>query len=168
MSQQRFVLDGVPVSYCEGAFTARFDMDASDAEAVSYDDTVVLVVVARMGAPGFRANKDGDLIRVNRFEVRAAKVADEKTGNELAEMFDIDIQQKLPYTPAGVAAASAVVPAAAIPPPTKPKATTPVVVPASTNGSNGAAAPVGAPVPASVGAAGSHAHDDALRDFLGT
>lgn len=167
---QRFVLDGVPVSYCEGAFTARFDMDASDAEAVSYDDTVVLVVVARMGAPGFRANKDGDLIRVNRFEVRAAKVADEKTGNELAEMFDIDIQQKLPYTPAGVAAAASVT--APIPPPVSAPAksvsasTTAGVAPAAPNGIS---TPVGAPVGVPVGVgAGSHAHDDALRDFLGT
>lgn len=162
--QQRFVLDGVPVSYCEGAFTARFDMDSADAEAVSYDDTVVLVVVARMGAPGFRANKDGDLIRVNRFEVRAAKVADDKTGNELAEMFDIDIQQKLPYTPAGVAAASAVT--APIPPPAAP-ARTAGVVPSSP--ANGVSTPVGAPVAAAAAVgAGAHEHDAALRDFLGT
>lgn len=164
MTQQRFVLDGQPVSYCEGGFAAKFDMDSADAENTEYGDTVVLVVVARMGLPGFRETKEGEVVRINKFEVKAARVADEKTGLELAEMFDIDIQQKLPYTPAGVAAAAAVPAAPAIPPPRAPKPpTTAGVVPTPASSSNGAgvSVPTGAPVTGPL-----HAHDDALREFL--
>jgi len=154
--QQRFTLDGQPVSFCQGGFTAAFDMTTADAESVSYDDTVVLVVVARMGLPSFTETKSGDIIRKNKFEVSAARVADPKLGNELAEMFDLEIQQKLPFTPAAAAAAAS----AALPPP-------PPGVAGSTAGVVPSGPPVGVPVGAPVGApVGTHAHDDALRSFL--
>lgn len=94
----RFVLDGVPVAYCEGTFSKNFDMDPKDAEEVVYDDTYVMVVVARAAPPSFHSNKTGDLIRRNHFEVSAAKVADATMSSELAELFDLEIQQKLPFS----------------------------------------------------------------------
>jgi hypothetical protein len=149
--QQTFDLDGAPVAYCEGGFAAKFDMDASDAKAVSYGDTVVLVVVARVGLPSFRETKEGDIVRVNKFEVKASKVADDKTGTELAEMFDMDVQRTLPYS-VGTAAAASV---AKAPQRTVPASSTAKVAPAPTN----------APGATTV-AAGPHVHDDALREFL--
>lgn len=154
MSQQTFDLDGCPIAYCEGGFAAKFDMDADDAKAVSYGDTVVLVVVARVGLPSFRETKEGDIIRINKFETKAAKVADTKTGTELAEMFDMDVQRTLPYSVGTAAAASVPKP----PQPSVPAPSTAKVAPAPTNGA-------GVPGAATV-APGPHVHDAALREFL--
>lgn len=153
--QQRFVLDGIPVSACEGAFVRRFEMDPKDAEAVSYDDTVVLVVVARVGAPAFRTDKNGELIRVNKFEISVGRVAPLDMGHELAEMFDLDIQQKLPF--------GAPLPALAAPaPPARPASAPQTAGTAPVD----SFLPRGTPVASAAPGAGSHANDEALREFL--
>lgn len=157
-NQQRFVLDGVPVSSCDGAFTKRFEMDTKDAESVTYDDTVVMIVVARVALPGFRQNKEGEVVRINKFEVSAARVAPKDMGDELAEMFDIDIQQRLPFTTPVTSVASGALGTPA-PMPAAPSA------PAS-NGHTVGVVPQGTPVGVAAPGAGTHAHDDALRSFL--
>ncbi len=159
-NQQRFILDGVPVSSCDGAFTRRFEMDTKDAESVTYDDVVVMIVVARVALPGFRQNKEGEVVRINKFEVSAARVAPQDMGDELAEMFDLEIQQKLPFTTAPPAMAGQGT--LGTPAPLPPPATVGV-----SNGHQAAAAPRGTPVAAAAPGAGSHAHDEALRSFLG-
>lgn len=151
--QQRFVLDGIPVTSCEGAFMRRFEMTPDDAEAVSYDDTVVLVVVARMVAPAFRTDKNGELIRVNKFELQAGRVAATDMGYELAEMFDLELQQQLSLPMAGQQTLAPV---------TRPSVAPQAPMPAA----SAVGPPVGTPVPSAAPGAGSHAHDAALRAFL--
>lgn len=112
---QRFQIDGVPVVGCEGVFARRFDMDQADSEEVVYDETYVLVVVCTTLPPGFRTDKTGDLIRVNRFEVAAAKVAKGGLGGELAEMFDLDLQPKLPFNPPAITAPTTSAPPTNVP-----------------------------------------------------
>ncbi len=150
-NQQRFILDGVPVSNCEGAFTRRFEMETKDAEAVTYDDTVVLIVVARAALPAFRQNKEGEVVRINKFEVQAARVAPADMGDELAEMFDLEIQQKLPFTVPATVGSGAL--------------GTPAVMPAPAPQTAGVV-PQGTRVPVAAPGAGSHANDAALRSFL--
>jgi hypothetical protein len=157
---QRFQIDGVPVEACEGVFSCAFDMDAGDAEEVRYDQTYVLVVVATTLPPGFRTDRNGDLIRRNRFQVSAAKVAKGTLGDELAEMFDLDIQQRLPFAPPpGPAALPTPVksPPAASQSPVKPPITAGVASGPTTH----AAVPVGVPV----GRVDS-TEDEALLRFL--
>lgn len=158
---QRFQIDGVPVTACEGAFSCAFDMDPADAEEVVYDQTYVLLVVATTLPPGFRTDKNGDLIRRNRFQVSAAKVAKGELGDELAEMFDLDIQQKLPFTPP---AGPAVMPSPSpsnLPPASQSPVSAPSTVKVVPAASVVAAVPVGVPV-------GQVAppEDEALRRFL--
>lgn len=158
---QRFQVDGVPVVACEGVFAHAFDMDQPDAEEVVYDETYVLVVVATTLPPGFRTDKNGDLVRRNRFEVSAAKVAKGTLGDELAEMFDLDIQQKLPFNPP-----PAIVRSPAGPPPSPSVASqSPVTAssaPVAVSGPSVAAAvPVGVPV-----GKVDPTEDEALRRFL--
>lgn len=156
---QRFQVDGVPVAACEGVFAHAFDMDPADAEEVVYDQTYVLVVVATTLPPGFRTDKNGDLIRRNRFEVSAAKVAKAGLGDELAEMFDLDIQQRLPFTPPP-AIVSGVNPSGAgsgSQSPVQP----PRTVPVASGASVAASIPVGVPV-----GQVDPSEDEALRRFL--
>lgn len=169
---QRFQVDGVPVAACEGVFARAFDMPQEDAEEVVYDQTYVMLVVATTLPPGFRTDKNGDLIRRNRFEVSAAKVAKGDLGNELAEMFDLDIQQKLPFTaPAVIVGSPGASSTAALPPPApKPPAPPqpPVSVPSTAGVASAApAAPVGASMPVGVPVGKVRdTEDEALRRFL--
>lgn len=96
---QRFEVDGVPVVGHEGVFSRAFDMAYPDAEEVVYDRPYVLVVVATTLPPAYRTDKYGDLIRRDRFQVTAAKVAKGSLGAELAEMFELDMieQGQLPF-----------------------------------------------------------------------
>lgn len=160
-NQQRFILDGVPVSTCEGAFTRRFDMETKDAEAVTYDDIVVMIVVARVALPGFRQNKEGEVVRINKFEVQAARVAPQDMGDEIAEMFDLEVQQKLPFTTPVSSVFSPVLGTPAVMPPAASQAAG--VVP---NGHQPVTVPRGTPVPTAAPGAGTHANDAALRSFL--
>lgn len=154
---QRFQIDGVPVVSCEGVFARAFDMDQPDAEEVVYDESYVLVVVATTLPPGFRTDKNGDLIRRNRFEVTAAKVAKGTLGDELAEMFDLDIQPKLPFAPpAGPAAL----------PPSPPAASQrPVAAPSTAGFASGPSTPAAVPVGVPVGRVEA-TEDEALLRFL--
>lgn len=165
MSQQRFVVDGVPIAEFKGGFLKRFEMDAKDADAVAYGDVVVLVVVARVVLPTFTESKTHDVTRVNRFEVAAAKVAGTELGIELAEMLelDMDLQQQLPFPVAGQMGEP--IPPAAIPTASQPAAepSAPSKVPPAP-----VTVPRGVPVGVAAPGAGSHAHDEALRAFLGT
>jgi hypothetical protein len=166
MTQQRFEIDGNPVVACEGVFSGAFDMDAADAEEVVYDETYVLVVVGRTIAPAFRTDKNGDLVRRNRFAIDAGKVAKGSLGDELAEMFDLDIQQKLPFTPppgpvpAGQGPAGPV--SVSVPPaaPQKPVAASPTAGVVS-----GAPAPATVPHGVPVGQV-PVTEDEALRRYL--
>ncbi len=96
---QRFEVDGVPVIGHEGVFSRAFEMTEANAKDVSYDRTYVLVVVATTLPPGYRTDKYGDLIRRDRFQVTAARVASVAMGAELAEMFELDMfdQGSLPF-----------------------------------------------------------------------
>lgn len=156
----RFVLDGIPVSYCEGAFTKAFDMSPEDAEQVVYDDMVVMVVVVHTTTPSFHTSKSGDLIRRNKFEVQAAKVATGAMGTEIAEMFDLEIQQKLPFAvspPPSQAAA----PYKAVSTPVQSAVAPPSIPVGSTGTSVASSVPHGVPVTAPV----THG-DPALQAFI--
>lgn len=162
---QRFQVDGVPVVACEGVFAHAFDMDQPDAEEVVYDETYVLVVVATTLPPGFRTDKNGDLVRRNRFEVSAAKVAKGTLGDELAEMFDLDIQQRLPFTPP-----PAIVSGTGGPPGNMPSmaglgSQSPVKAPATAGVASGPSVSASIPVGVPVGQVES-SEDEALRRFL--
>ena len=158
---QRFQVDGVPVAACEGAFTHAFDMEPADAEEVVYDQTYVLVVVATTLPPGFRTDKNGDLIRRNRFEVSAAKVAKGDLGDELAEMFDLDIQQRLPFNPPPGPVTTPAPSAPPAPAASQSPVGSPVTAGVVSGPPVGAAVPVGVPV----GRVES-TEDEALRRFL--
>lgn len=99
MTTERFEVDGTPVLGHEGVFSRAFDMPFEDAETVTYDHTYVLVVTALTLPPAYRTNKFGDLIRRDRFQVTAARVAKGTVGTELAEMFELDLfdQGQLPF-----------------------------------------------------------------------
>lgn len=161
MTTQRFQVDGVPVAACEGVFAHAFDMDPADAEEVVYDQTYVLVVVATTLPPGFRTDKNGDLIRRNRFEVSAAKVAKAGLGDELAEMFDLDIQQRLPFTPPPAIVSGVT----NMPSMAGSGSQSPVKAPATAGVASGPSVAASIPVGVPVGQVES-SEDEALRRFL--
>ena len=165
MTTQRFQVDGVPVAACEGVFAHAFDMDPADAEEVVYDQTYVLVVVATTLPPGFRTDKNGDLIRRNRFEVSAAKVAKAGLGDELAEMFDLDIQQRLPFTPPPAIVSSPAGPPGNMPSMAGSGSQSPVKAPATAGVASGPSAAAAIPVGVPVGQV-DPSEDEALRRFL--
>jgi len=152
---QRFEVDGVPVVGHEGVFSRAFDMAFDDAEAVTYDHPYVLVVVATTLPPAYRTDKFGDLIRRDRFQVTAAKVAKGAMGTELAEMFELDVfdQGQLPF---GAPVTVTIAPGA----PERPVEATNGSMPAP-----GPSGPVGVPVGVPVGRI-SETGDATLRRFL--
>lgn len=157
MTQQRFQIDGVPVVGCEGVFARAFDMDQADTDEVVYDQTYVMVVVCTTLPPGFRTDKNGELIRRNRFKVDAAKVARGALADELIEKLDLDVQFRLPFEPPPGMTAFTRSP----PEPAERPVSVPVPVPVSVG------APVAAAVPVGVTVGQIRAtEDDELRRFL--
>lgn len=158
MTQQCFYPVDLPVVGCEGVFARAFDMDEADTAEVVYDQTYVMVVVCTTLPPGFRTDKNGELIRRNRFQVDSAKVARGVLANDLIEKMGFDVQFRLPFDPPpGMTVSFTRSP----PEPAERPVSDPAPVPVSV----GAPVPAGVPVGVTVGQIRG-TEDDELRRFL--
>lgn len=93
----RFVLDGKSYEHRSAAIVGEFDIDPDDLDAVNYDDTLVLVVIGRVGPPTFKELSNGDLKRVDKIQLGGTpqvRVAKGEPGYEIADMYGLEVAQQ--------------------------------------------------------------------------
>lgn len=95
----REMIDGVPVLGHEATFKGKFEVDPEVAEKLGFDRTAMVVVLVRVGAPAFRADKSGDLHRKDALEIKTARViSDGAVQSQIADMLGINIQGRFEFS----------------------------------------------------------------------
>lgn len=79
--QTRF--DGFDVTVFEGNFAGTFDLDATFAEDLRFDDVVTFVVTGRIGGVKIGDTKLGDMKRTNTFQVTSSVALDPQTATKV-------------------------------------------------------------------------------------
>jgi hypothetical protein len=93
--QQSF--DGFPVEMYAGRFGGTFDLEFSEASSISFDDEVTFVVRGRAAGVDIRETKQGDLKRINVFDVQSVAVLSDTLRNQISK--EIDEERGTPQLP---------------------------------------------------------------------
>ena len=85
-NQQSF--DGLTVELYGGRFSGNFDLDEEIASEIAFDDEVTFVVRGRVAGVAMQETKNGDLKRINVFQVSSVATLNSELTDQIVEALE--------------------------------------------------------------------------------